>query len=391
MKGLFIQGGSKVKVNSKNEYYMDGNFNDNILNDYSRYFDSIIFIFRRDIKIYEDDYLENNFNKIDKKFRIVLVDDLYISIFSFIDIKKRKRIMRILVDELSNVDKVIIRSMGNYYTNFVYKYCKKNNIQYMLEITGFIFENIWYHSFLGKFFATFREVKMKHAAYDASLALYVTSSALQKRYPCKNMMRSCSDVRIDKTELAVLNRRIERIRRTDCKYLSIATIGFVDVKWKGQKDVIKAISKLNKIGYHFTYYLVGSGNRRYLQKLVNNYHLEKEVIFVDPMKHSEIFNFLDSIDIYLQPSYQEGLCRSIVEAMSRGLPVVCSNVGGNFELIEKRMMYNKKNVNQLIDILSSLHSGELETQSIVNFKKAEEYYQRFLMEKRERIYLEYIK
>ncbi|WP_255194489.1 glycosyltransferase family 4 protein [Natronobeatus ordinarius] len=38
--------------------------------------------------------------------------------------------------------------------------------------------------------------------------------------------------------------------------------------------------------------------------------------------------FLNSIDIYIQPSWYEGLCITVVEAMAAALPVVGSSVGG---------------------------------------------------------------
>lgn len=62
-------------------------------------------------------------------------------------------------------------------------------------------------------------------------------------------------------------------------------------------------------------------------------HLEDCVSILGAKPHSEVFSWLDSIDIYVQPSFMEGLCRSIVEAMSRACPVICTNVGGNYELV----------------------------------------------------------
>ena len=38
--------------------------------------------------------------------------------------------------------------------------------------------------------------------------------------------------------------------------------------------------------------------------------------------HNKIFQLLDDIDLYIQPSLQEGLPRSVVEAMSRACPII---------------------------------------------------------------------
>ena len=46
-----------------------------------------------------------------------------------------------------------------------------------------------------------------------------------------------------------------------------------------------------------------------------------------------VFNWLDDLDLYLQPSYTEGMPRALLEAMSRGLPCCASAVGGIPDLL----------------------------------------------------------
>ena len=46
-----------------------------------------------------------------------------------------------------------------------------------------------------------------------------------------------------------------------------------------------------------------------------------------------VLNWLDDIDIYVQPSFQEGLPRALVEAMSGGRPAFASTTGGIPELL----------------------------------------------------------
>lgn len=41
-------------------------------------------------------------------------------------------------------------------------------------------------------------------------------------------------------------------------------------------------------------------------------------------------------DLFTFPSYREGLSVALMEAMANGLPVVCSNIRGNSDLIEDR-------------------------------------------------------
>jgi len=45
-------------------------------------------------------------------------------------------------------------------------------------------------------------------------------------------------------------------------------------------------------------------------------------------------DWLDDVDLYLQPSLQEGLPRALIEAMSRGCPAIGSTTGGIPELLD---------------------------------------------------------
>jgi glycosyltransferase involved in cell wall biosynthesis len=44
-------------------------------------------------------------------------------------------------------------------------------------------------------------------------------------------------------------------------------------------------------------------------------------------------DFLDSVDVFVMPSRQEGLPRAMLEAMARGCPCIGSNIGGIPELL----------------------------------------------------------
>jgi glycosyltransferase involved in cell wall biosynthesis len=46
-----------------------------------------------------------------------------------------------------------------------------------------------------------------------------------------------------------------------------------------------------------------------------------------------VIDWLDDVDLYLQPSFQEGLPRAMVEAMSRACPAIGSTAGGIPELL----------------------------------------------------------
>jgi len=53
-------------------------------------------------------------------------------------------------------------------------------------------------------------------------------------------------------------------------------------------------------------------------------------------KVSNVKEYYDMSDIFVLPSISEGLSNALLEAMSSGMAVVASNVGGNKEIIEDK-------------------------------------------------------
>ena len=341
MKLLFIQGGSRVRKCNNNTYYVDGNFNNSIWKRYNSYCDELTVILRKCSSLFDEKDICDKLNKIDLNLLdLKLVDDVYSPKINYLNIKKKNKIKKIIEKEVLKSDKVIIRSIGNFYTNTALKYCKKYRKDYLIEVTGFAFEGLWYHSFLGKLIAIPRELKMRKSIRKSKYVVYVTNEELQKRYNCLGKSLGCSDVEITINGEDVLNNRKKKIEEYNENYVyKLGTAAFLNVKWKGQQDVIKVLHKLKKNGItNFKYELIGSGDQKYLQKLINKYNLQEQVKILGVKKHDEVFNWLNGIDIYIQPSYQEGLCRSIVEAMSVACPVICTDTGGNKELIDNKFI-----------------------------------------------------
>ena len=81
---------------------------------------------------------------------------------------------------------------------------------------------------------------------------------------------------------------------------------------------------------HFVW--VGDGEYQpYLEDLLREYKVETRVSFLG--YRDDIPDLLTAADIFLFPSYQEGLPFAILEAMVYGVPIVASNTGGIPEMI----------------------------------------------------------
>ncbi len=165
------------------------------------------------------------------------------------------------------------------------------------------------------------------------------------------------------------------------------------MRYKGQQYIIRALGKLKKQGItNFEYHLVGGGDQSYLRSQAKKYNVEHQVKFIGPLPHEKVFAWLDTIDIYAQPSRQEGLPRALIEAMSRGLPCIGARTGGIPELIEPAYIFNnsRKEIDEIINILLSMTPDVMEKQARRNFEFAKSY-ERSILEKRRREFFEEFK
>ena len=392
MNLLFIQGGSRWKYDSEGNLYTDPNFNSQIWNRYKGYCDELTVVLRREDRTYTQEEAQVKFNEIGNLIdNCVALPDMYKPLSNALSLKKRVMVKRTIEAEVKKVDKVIIRSLGNIYTNMALKCARKYHKPYLVEVTGFAWESLWYHSLRGKIVAPIKEIQYKLLMRKVDYASYVTKEALQKRYPCRGKVLGCSDVELPEIDETILNNRLDKIKTQD-KKIVIGTAAFLDVGWKGQEYVIRALQILKKKGFaNIEYQLIGSGTGLHLQQIALKLGVEDQVKIIGVLPHDKVFDWLDSIDIYVQPSFQEGLCRSLVEAMSRACPIVCSDVGGNYELASQDNLFKKADFKQLASKLLKLSNREyLIKEARRSFEKAKEFEKAVLDARRDAFYKEFI-
>lgn len=102
---------------------------------------------------------------------------------------------------------------------------------------------------------------------------------------------------------------------------------------KGIKHLIEASSMLIGIGVSLRVLIIGDGpSKKQLEELVRTERIESRVIF--PGFKKDVENWMPGIDVFVLPSLTEGTPMALLEAMSFGIPVVASGVGGIPEVIE---------------------------------------------------------
>ena len=277
---------------------------------------------------------------------------------------------------LSRVDCAIVRlpsSIGRIACEEAIKMDKP----YLVELVGCPWDSLRHHSWQGKMVAPFAYYGTKKIVEDAEYVVYVTSEFLQERYPTKGKWIACSDVALEESDDKILEARISKIKnKPKSEPIIVGTIGAVDIKYKGQQNVIKALARLKEQGLHnFQYQLVGDGDQSYLRSVAQKFGVAEQVKFLGKMSHQEVFKWLDSIDVYIQPSKTEGLPRSLIEAMSRGLPCFGSRAGGIPELLEEDCLFSitRRTVDEIADLLESLTRDSMERQARHNFEESRKY------------------
>ena len=120
------------------------------------------------------------------------------------------------------------------------------------------------------------------------------------------------------------------------------------IKRKNHETVLKALSQIKD--KNFVYLICGRGVlMEHLQNLTKQLGLESEVKFLGFRK--DIAEICKTADLFIFPSYQEGLPVALMEAMAAGLPVIASNVRGNRDLIEKENLFEPNDVKTLTSLI----------------------------------------
>ncbi len=209
-----------------------------------------------------------------------------------------------------------------------------------------------------RLYAPLAFVRTRRAVAEAPLALYVTSSWLQNRYPTKGHAGSASNVELEPVGEAALDKRRARLDAiANGKRPVLGTVASLRTRAKGVQTAIAALSNLRRAGIDLDYHLLGAGPVEPWRALAEKAGVADLVHFDGTRSAGDgVAEWLDGIDIYLQPSFQEGLPRATIEAMSRGAACIGSTCGGIPELLPKDRLHEPGDVGGLTDCIRRLAS-----------------------------------
>lgn len=175
------------------------------------------------------------------------------------------------------------------------------------------------------------------------------------------------DYKIDPSDVRVLYNPVElrpqKINRNKIRQeagimsdtLVIGHIGGM-IATRDQSTLVKAFQRINGIYPNSRLWLVGDGPlRKTLEDLAGELCIASNVTFLGYT--DRVGDYLQAMDIYVNPTVDEGFGIAVVEAMLAGLPVVLADAGAHPELIndgKQGVLYSPGVVDALVQALKHL-------------------------------------
>lgn len=304
--------------------------------------------------------------------------------------------LQIIRREMRDCDAVIIRQSQLGW--LAVREAQRTGIPWAVEVIADAWNSYWnYGTLLGKLYAPISWFNSRYWIGKSDFAIYVTREYLQRKYPCRGFSCGVSDVEINPVPLSVIEQKIARwcVEPLNCsKPLTIGLIGSLFNRYKGLHVALRALRRLSDQGMLFHLHVLGNGNLNACRKeaekngVADLLHLDGCLPGGEP-----VMQWLDGLDIYIQPSFQEGLPRALVEAMSRGLPALGSTCGGIPELLSVECLHRPGDDKSLAKQLARMiHDRSWRIQQAKrNFSEAQNYYSDRVELKRKEFWYHFIK
>jgi len=102
---------------------------------------------------------------------------------------------------------------------------------------------------------------------------------------------------------------------------------------KGHRYLLEAFENIYKENENIKLLLVGDGNeKKNLLSQIKNYNSKNNILFLG--KRTDVLQLLKISDIFVLPTFFEGMSNAIIEAMVSDVPIITTNIPENQDLIE---------------------------------------------------------
>jgi glycosyltransferase involved in cell wall biosynthesis len=249
-------------------------------------------------------------------------------------------------------------------------------------------------------FRSWFSAKLRQQCLRADGVAYVTTSALQKRYPCRAVMMGISDVILPGEAFTTTYSSVElapkQIASTGRSGTAanarprVVFIGSLEQLYKAPEILIEAVARTRSRGLELELSIVGDGRYRpMLESLASKLSLSEHCRFLGQLPGgASVQTVLDDSDLFVLPSRVEGLPRAMIEAMARGLPCIGSTVGGIPELLDPVDLVAPGDAAALASTIEAVLTDpeRQKRMSFRNLERARQYEDKILKAKRREFY-----
>ena len=134
--------------------------------------------------------------------------------------------------------------------------------------------------------------------------------------------------------------------------------------------VIKALEGLKDDNIFYVICGKGKLNERYKQ-FAEKLGVAEKVILAG--YRDDISDIYKAADLFVFPSVREGLPVALMEAMASGIPVICSRIRGNTDLVEDDALFDPKQPEQIVTKIQKYRSNDVSGEIERNYRKLDEF------------------
>ena len=148
---------------------------------------------------------------------------------------------------------------------------------------------------------------------------------------------------------------------------------------KGFDLAVESAKILKEKNIQFLWYFVGDGPERgRIEALINQYGLQDNIVITGMQKNP--YPYMAACDIYVQPSYQEAMPLTLIEAKRLNKPMITTDTVGGRKLVNNLIdgLVCKINSQSLAESIEALHKDSVLFDAIKNNLKNTDYSEELL-------------
>lgn len=297
--------------------------------------------------------------------------------------------------EISDTNYIMIK-MASRKGIMAIRECEHQGKEYMISMSGDLNLDLkTSNSLLKRAYRPFIIHQVKRAMRNCNYGLYVTTSYLQREYPIKGKTCGCTNTILKYIDPQIIDSRISKINLMGpADTINIGLIGTYSNNRKGIDTAIEALNILSMPNVCLHILGIGIENdRKRWYEYARKWNVEQQLIFDEPIKGVDnVLKWDDEKDLIILPSRSEGLPRCIIEAISRAVPCIISNVCGCPELVDPKWLHNPGDSETLAKLIKDMldHKTFMCEAASANHRKSYDYLYETVRERRNRFLKAYV-